>query len=180
MLSLGTITPGHARGLATPEEFAHAGHFERRPAGFYQVGIWNNKFASHFAEIAAVWPQLEKFMTQLFEDVTACAKEPERAILRSVSNPENRLAILRMLVGRRRDDRLFLNEAVEEFAALHGLYRQYRDGMWWTYQDGRVFVEPKACAHSRELKEIKPSDIESFVERTKLLASQFAPRFSKK
>lgn len=179
MLSLGALTSSNTRGLATPEEFAHAGHFERRPAGFYQVGIWNSKFASHFAEIAAAWPKLEHLMARVFDEVTTCAKEPERTILRSVSNLENRLAILRMLIGRRREDRLFLSEAVEEFAALSVLHKQYLGGMWWTYQDGRVFVEPRACTQSRELKEVKPADVESFVERTKLLASQLAPRFAK-
>jgi hypothetical protein len=179
MSSLDAPTPSPTFGLATPEEFVHAGHFERQPPGFYQIGIWNTKFASQFAEFTAAWPRLETLMAQVYEEVTDCAKEPERTLLRSVSNADNRLSILRMLIGQRREDRLFLSEAVEEFAALHALYKQYRDGMWWTFQDGRVFVEP-SMSKERVPKEMKAADVESFVARTKLLSSQLAPRFSKR
>ncbi|HEV7635319.1 MAG TPA: hypothetical protein VGO54_07790 [Bradyrhizobium sp.] len=152
--------------------------------GAYTSGIHNVPMLMKFGLIASTWPQVEEEMIELlnflifvdYDTRHEISKKtrghmPGRQIFRSISANGVRAKVmhnlLKQFVGNIDKDPMY-DFVISEFQTLVNLRNDYLHGLWWTYQDGRVFIQTENIHEMsfNSMGEVLENDFTSFLERS--------------
>jgi hypothetical protein len=128
------------------------------PDGTYRDGIHNDEVAAALGRIACTWPHVEEHMISVFEYLTKLPnRTTARQIFRSIINQRTRIDIMKTMLEKSPENtnaEPFFDDAIAEFSRLNTMRNTYVHGLWWTFQDGKVFfVEVSDDPHYRTFDE---------------------------
>jgi hypothetical protein len=124
----------------------------KREGGRYNGGITNPTMLLRFGEIIATWPHVEQMMVDVLDMLIFSSHDyrrtaghmPGQQIFRSISANGVRIKLLRNLLtrfpGNVKKDALF-DQVIHDFQTLVNQRNDYVHGLWWTFEDGRVFLQ---------------------------------------
>ena len=78
--------------------------------------------------------------------------------------------LLRQFIGNYKKDHLY-DRVIDEFQSLVNLRNDYIHGLWWTFEDERVFLQVENVNQQsfKNLREIKIEELTSFLARASAL-----------
>lgn len=151
--------------------------------GTYGAGIRNAEMLELFGVIMSDWVHIEEAMIEVMNllvfvdfDIQRLAADrangflPGRQIFRSMSANRVRakmmLNLLHQYPGNATKDDL-CDDIIKEFQRLVNLRNDYAHGLWWTKEDGRVFLQTENVdvMSFNKKKHIPKSQFESFNQR---------------
>ena len=110
----------------------------------YEKGILNDDFAKLLGKITACWPHVEEQMICILRDLVAGhAQVPARQIFRSIISEAVRIKIMTSLLEHspvNANKGKFYDEIISIFRVLNKKRNEWVHGLWWTRNDGKMFV----------------------------------------
>jgi len=116
-------------------------------------------------QIASFWPHLEDAMIEIMRDLLGSDRHmPARQIFRAIISNQARKKVMVALLEKsrlNRDKTVFYDETIQEFSALAGKRNDYLHGLWWTFEDGRVFLSKESLDdfHFLDRREVKLAEL---------------------
>jgi hypothetical protein len=110
----------------------------------YKRGILNDDFARLVGRITACWPHVEEQMICVLRDLIAGhAQVPARQVFRSIVSEAVRIRIMTSLLEHspvNASKGKFYDEIIFAFRVLNNKRNECVHGLWWTRDDGKMFV----------------------------------------
>jgi hypothetical protein len=139
---------------------------EGLPSGSYRLGIWNDEFLLALGRIATYWPHVEDAMVMVLHDLIGRVDFfVARQIFRSIIANEARRKVMTALLEKtalNRNKPQAYDDILHEFYKLNGTRNDYVHGLWFTFEDGRVYLAEQlpeelnlASAHLIDIKDIR-------------------------
>lgn len=148
------------------------------PGGHYCAGIWDEAFAARIGQLAAAFSHLDEALCRIFCDLMGDTHNlPLREIYRSVISPNGRVQMLRTLLETTDLNRLKSNwydNVLADFSDLKAIRNDYLHGLWWTFEDGRLFFA-KPTPDSLSLhnwREVSTAEVEKVITRIHKLTNR--------
>jgi hypothetical protein len=154
------------------------------PTGTFRGGICNPEFLLLFGSIISSWVHLEEEMIDVVNllvfvdhDIRRAAATktrghmPGRQIFRSISANGVRTKMMRNLLGQflgNYTKNSLYDDVISEFQCLVNLRNDWLHGLWWTLEDGRVFLQVENVNEFSfsSKKEVKKEALEDFIKRS--------------
>jgi hypothetical protein len=114
----------------------------------YEIGIQNDDFAAAFGKLTAYWPHVEERMICVLRDLIAGhTLVPARQIFRSVISEAVRIRIMTALLEHSPGNAgksQFYDKILLDFRSLNSKRNVMVHGIWWTRDDGKMFVSKES------------------------------------
>jgi hypothetical protein len=107
---------------------------------------------------------------------------PARQIFRSLSSNQARKMVMMSLLERgiiNNKLNRFYDDAIDEFSKLNSLRNTYIHGLWWTHEDGRMFLAEETIDdfHFFDARQVKYEEVQEVLTRMIVLALTAENRF---
>jgi hypothetical protein len=120
----------------------------RRCDHSYEMGVQNDHFAALLGKLTAYWPHVEEQMICVLRDLIAGhTRAPARQIFRSVISEAVRIRIMTALLEHSPDNagkNQFYDKVIFDFRSLNSKRNAMVHGIWWTRDDGKMFVSKES------------------------------------
>jgi hypothetical protein len=114
----------------------------------YEIGVQNDDFAALLGKLTGYWPHVEERMICVLRDLIAGhAKVPARQIFRSVISEAARIRIMTALLEHspmNAGKNQFYDKVIFAFRSLNSKRNAMVHGVWWTRDDGKIFVSKES------------------------------------
>jgi hypothetical protein len=144
----------------------------------YQEGILNDGFAALLGKLTAYWPHVEERMICVMRDLIAGhAQVPARQIFRSVISEAARIKIMAALLERSPSNSTkgkFYDHVIFSFRTLNSKRNAMVHGLWWTRDDGKMFMARKSLDEysSDKGREVPASEVHAALKKMVMLVKR--------
>ena len=154
-----------------PKPVGHA------PEGRFDSGLANDDFLLAIGRIVTFFPLLERSMSEIMSELIGGYDAPVRQIFYSITKQHDRIDIMRSLleeaqVNQNRD--ATWDFIIDDFATISTSRNDYADGIWWTHETGRIFLEPPnpSSRGAFNKREVNLNELNDVIDRMNDLASR--------
>jgi hypothetical protein len=114
------------------------------PPGIYTSGIHDAEIAADVCRIITEWPHIEEHFIPLFAQLTGITDiNSARIVFRTVISQDARLKIMKAMLEKaphHADKTIKFDELIAEFKSLNGARNEYAHAIWWTEDQGKVYL----------------------------------------
>lgn len=152
-----------------------------QPPGQYEPGITNQRFAELLGYIASYWVHVEEVMIRILHDLLGGKPSgdvpPARQIFRGIANNQARARVMKVLLEQSPTNsgkEPFYDDTINEFMSLNDKRNAYIHGLWYTYQEERIFV----CERTTDdfyvmgMREVELKELEELIDATHAFVSK--------
>jgi hypothetical protein len=146
----------------------------------FKPGLLCAKFAKEMGTIVTLWPHVEEGMIAILRALLGGhATAPARQIFRSIVSERARIQMMTTLLQKTYLNQTkgnFYDDVIAEFDRLNGKRNAYVHGLWWTREDGRLFLTNDLVGdhHFYRSREVPFSEIRETVSGMKRLLRNLA------
>ncbi|MCJ2073971.1 hypothetical protein MKK75_35155 [Methylobacterium sp. J-030] len=147
------------------------------PDGRFESGLANDDFVLAIGRIVTFFPLLERSMSEVMSELIGGYDAPVRQIFYSITNQQARIDVMRSLL-----EEAQVNQSrgatwdfiIDDFASVSKSRSDYADGIWWTHETGRIFLEPPNPSSSKisNKREINLTELNDVIDRMNDLAGR--------
>ena len=147
------------------------------PDGRFDSGLANDDFVLAIGRIVTFFPLLERSMSEVMSELIGGYDAPMRQIFYSITNHQARINVMRSLLE---ESQVNQNRGetwdfiIDDFADISKIRSEYTDGIWWTHETGRIFLEPPNPSSSRtsSKREVNLNELNTVIDQMNDLASR--------
>jgi hypothetical protein len=151
--------------------------------GAWSAGLWSETHAALLGRIAGLMPQVDELMADLTARLLGDAALPGRTIFRGLAGDEQRMKVLRALLGQApgNANRADIEAAIAGYQGARRRWRAYLHGLWYTHENGRTFLAAPGGADAATFlvaREVKATELEAELARLTALGAAL-PRLAR-
>jgi hypothetical protein len=142
----------------------------KAPKGAYDSGIHDQYILMRLGAICGIWTHIEEAMIDFFSFLLGHKGGAARPVLRSIVNQEARIKVMRGVLENTWDT-VNLSEAcddlLDEFKKVTALRNRYVHGLWFTHQDGKVYLRAPSVDYwdFSDTRRVTTKELDSFIAR---------------
>jgi hypothetical protein len=142
----------------------------KAPKGAYNSGISDQYILMRLGAICGIWTHIEEAMIDFFSFLLGDKGGAARPVLRSIVNQEARIQVMRGVLENTWDT-VNLSEAcddlLDEFKKVTALRNRYMHGLWFTHQDGKIYLRAPSVDYwdFSDTRRVTTKELDNFITR---------------
>lgn len=142
----------------------------KAPKGAYNSGIYDQYILMRLGVVCGIWTHIEEAMIDFFSFLLGGTGGAARPVLRSIVNQEARIKVMRGVLENTWDTvnhSEACDDLLDEFRKVTTLRNRYVHGLWFTHQDGKVYLRSPSVDHFdfSDTRRVTTKELDNFIAR---------------